>query len=242
MQQVAIVRDANNQPLELYFWPTPNGRKITIFLEEAGLAYTLHPVDIGRGDQFKPEFLQISPNNKMPALMDPGGPDGKPISIFESGAILMYLADKTGKFLPQETRARYQVLQWLFFQVASVGPMLGQAHHFRDYAPEKIEYAINRYTNEATRLYGVMDKRLAEHEYIAGNYSIADMAIYPWIVSAERQGQGLKDFPHLNRWFERLTARPGVQRGIAVLKDKRSAGMTDQQKENLFGQAQYQRR
>ena len=231
-----------NKPIDLYYWPTPNGQKISIFLEEAGVLYTVHPIDIGNGDQFTPEFLQISPNNKMPAIVDPDGPGGRPIAVFESGAILVYLAEKTGMFLPQEKRGRYAVLQWLFFQMGGVGPMLGQAHHFRGYAPEKIEYAINRYTREAGRLYGVMDKQLAGREFMAGEYSIADMAIYPWIVPYERQGQNLRDFPHLKRWFEKTGARPGVQRGMLVLKDKRSPGMSDKARENLFGNNQYQRR
>lgn len=234
-------QDLNNL-LKLYFWPTPNGRKITIFLEEAGLAYEIHPVDIGKGDQFKPEFLMISPNNKMPAIVDPDGPGGNPIAMFESGAILMYLADKTGQFLPRETRARYDVLQWLMFQIAGIGPMLGQTHHFREYAPEKIKYAINRYTNEAVRLYGVMDRQLATREHFAGDYSIADMAIYPWIASHDHQGQDLNDFPHIKHWFEHLAARPAVRRGMAVLKEQRKAHMSDQEKEILFGKVQYQKR
>ena len=228
--------------IELYYWPTPNGRKITIFLEEAGLPYDIHPVDIGNGDQFKPEFLRISPNNKMPAIVDPAGPDGRPLAIFESGAILLYLAEKTGRFLPAPVRERYQVIEWLMFQMASIGPMLGQAHHFRDYAPEKIPYAIDRYTREAARLYGVLDRRLSSSEYVAGEYSIADMAIYPWIVSHPRQGQNLADFPALRDWYERVAARPAVQRGMAVLEDRRSATMSDQARENLFGKAQYQKR
>lgn len=228
--------------IELYYWPTPNGRKITIFLEEAGLPYDIHPVDIGNGDQFKPEFLKISPNNKMPAIVDPAGPDGRPLAIFESGAILLYLAEKTGRFLPAPVRERYQVIEWLMFQMASIGPMLGQAHHFRDYAPEKIPYAIDRYTREAARLYGVLDRRLSGSEYVAGEYSIADMAIYPWIVSHPRQGQNLADFPALRDWYERVAARPAVQRGMAVLEDRRSATMSDQARENLFGKAQYQKR
>lgn len=228
--------------IELYYWPTPNGRKITIFLEEAGLPYDIHPVDIGNGDQFKPEFLKISPNNKMPAIVDPAGPDGRPLAIFESGAILLYLAEKTGRFLPAPVRERYQVIEWLMFQMAGIGPMLGQAHHFRDYAPEKIPYAIDRYTREAARLYGVLDRRLSGAEYVAGEYSIADMAIYPWIVSHPRQGQNLADFPALRNWYDRVAARPAVQRGMAVLEDRRSATMSDQARENLFGKAQYQKR
>ncbi len=228
--------------IELYYWPTPNGQKITIFLEETGVPYTLHPVDIGNGDQFRPEFLRISPNNKMPALVDPAGLDGKPIALFESGAILLYLAEKTGRFLPRDPFNRYQVIQWLMFQISGVGPMLGQAHHFRGYAPEKIEYAINRYTKETGRLYSVMDTQLAARDYIAGEYSIADMAIYPWIVPYERQGQALEDYPHLKRWFERLAVRPAVQRGMAQLKELRTSAMTDKARETLFGNTQYQRR
>ena len=228
--------------VELYYWPTPNGQKITIFLEETAVPYTLHPVDIGKGDQFSPEFLRISPNNKMPALVDPVGPDGKPIALFESGAILLYLAEKAGRFLPRDPFNRYQVIQWLMFQMSGVGPMLGQAHHFRGYAPEKIEYAINRYTKEAGRLYSVMDTQLAVRDYIAGEYSIADMAIYPWIVPYERQGQALEDYPHLQRWFGRLAVRPAVQRGMAQLAELRTSAMTDKARETLFGNTQYQRR
>ncbi len=231
-----------SNPIDLYYWPTPNGQKISIFLEESGQPYTVHPVEIGNGDQFKPEFLKISPNNKIPAIVDPDGPGGKPISIFESGAILMYLAEKNGRFLPLDTRGKYAMLQWLFFQVGSVGPMLGQAHHFRGYAPEKIEYAMKRYTKEAARLYGVMDWQLATHEFFADEYSIVDMAIYPWVVSHEHQGQNLDDFPHLRRWYEEVAARPAVQRGIAILNERRKPGMSDKEKEILFGETQYQRR
>lgn len=230
------------KPIELYYWPTPNGHKITIFLEEAGVPYQIHRVDIGNGDQFKPEFLAISPNNKMPAIVDADGPDGKPFAVFESGAILLYLAEKTGKFLPAAKRERYQVIEWLMFQMASIGPMLGQAHHFRGYALEQIPYAINRYTREANRLYGVLDRCLTASEYVAGEYSIADMAIYPWIVPYERQGQKLSDFPHLRAWFEKISARPAVEKGMAVLEDRRSTTMSDKAKENLFGNAQYLKR
>ena len=199
------------EAIDLYYWPTPNGRKITIFLEETGLPYNVIPVDITAGDQFEPEFLKISPNNKVPAIVDSEGPDGAQISVFESGAILIYLTEKTGKFLPDTPRERYEVLQWLMFQMGHVGPMLGQAHHFRRYAPEEVPYAIDRYTNEATRLYGVMDQRLSETDYFAGEeYSIADMAIYPWLVSHEIQGQRLEDFPNLARWYENIAARPAV--------------------------------
>ena len=213
------------QPIELYYWPTPNGWKITIMLEECGLPYTVVPVNIGKGDQFKPEFLSISPNNKMPAIVDHEGPGGKPISVFESGAILQYLGRKTGKFYPQDERARIEVDQWLFWQMGGFGPMLGQAHHFRIYSPEKIPYAIDRYTNETHRLYGVLNKRLADREFVAGEYSIADMAIAPWAKLWERQGQNIDEFPHAKRWLETVLARPAVQRGIAVSSEDR--GKTD---------------
>jgi len=211
-------------------------------LEETGLPYTVHPVDIGRGEQFDPEFLRISPNNKMPAIVDRDGPDGKPISLFESGAILIYLAEKTGRFLPTEPRARYEVLQWLMFQMGGVGPMLGQAHHFRQYAPEKIPYAIDRYTNEASRLYGVIDKRLVGRDYLAGDYSIADMATFPWLRTWERQGQNIEDYPNLKRWFDSIAARPAVERAVQVLADRRRTGpISDKEREILFGAEQYRR-
>jgi GSH-dependent disulfide-bond oxidoreductase len=228
--------------IEVYSWATPNGHKVHIMLEECGLAYRVIPVDIGAGDQFKPEFLAISPNNKIPAIVDPDGPDGKPISLFESGAILLYLAGKTGKLLPQDVRGRYEVLQWLMFQMGGVGPMLGQAHHFRIYAPEKIDYAINRYTNEARRLYGVMDKRLAKSKYIGGaDYSIADIAIFPWLRSWKNQGISWGDFPHLKGWFDEIAARPAVQRGVEVLADRRKPVTDDKAREMLFGAQQYKR-
>src|SRR6202030_2066344 len=200
--------------IDLYFWPTPNGYKITWMLEEVGLKYNIVPVNIGAGDQFKPEFLKISPNNRMPAIVDHDGPDGKPIAIFESGAILMSLAEKTGKLMPSDTRGKYNVMQWLMFQMASVGPMLGQAHHFRRYAPQQIQYAIDRYTNEAKRIYGVIDKRVGEVPYLAGEYSIADIATYPWLGLHKLQGQNLEDFPNLKRWYEAIEARPAVQKGM----------------------------
>lgn len=232
-------------PIDLYYWPTPNGWKISIMLEELELPYNVIPVDIGAGDQFKPEFLKISPNNKMPAIVDPEGPDGKPISIFESGAILIYLAEKTGRFMPSEPRARYKLLEWLMFQMGSIGPMLGQAHHFRQYAPEKIEYAIQRYTNEAHRLYDVLDTRLGESEYVAGpEYTIADMAIYPWLISHNRQGQDLADFPNVDRWFQGIRARPAVDRGVALLREQRSGDKLktdDKVREVLFGAKQYEK-
>lgn len=226
------------QPIQLYYWPTPNGWKISIFLEETGLPYNVIPVDITAGDQFEEWFLEISPNNKMPAIVDPEGPDGEPISIFESGAILVYLAEKTGMFLPGSPRERYLVLQWLMFQMGSVGPMLGQAHHFRKYASEEIPYAIERYTDEAARLYGVMDERLSEAEYFAGEYSIADIAIYPWLVQHEDQGQKLEDYPNLEHWFERVGSRPAVQRGLEVgaeLRRTLDRSMDERVRETLFG-------
>lgn len=228
-------------PIDLFAWPTPNGYKVSIMLEEIGLPYNVHPVDITAGDQFKPEFLKISPNNKMPAIVDPDGPDGRPISIFESGAILMYLAEKTGQFWPADLRRRYQVIQWLMFQMGGFGPMLGQAHHFRVYAPEKIEYAVDRYTKEAGRLYRVLDGRLGEAEYMAGDdYSIADMATFPWVRSIERQGYGLDDFPNVKRWYQAIDARPAVQKGLELLKDKQQAGPLSQQaREMMFGNAQF---
>lgn len=203
------------KPIDFYFWPTPNGHKIRIMLEECGLAYNLKPVDIGKGDQFKPEYLAISPNNKMPAIVDPEGPGGKPISVFESGAILQYLGRKTGKFYPTDERARVDVEQWLFWQVGGLGPMAGQAHHFRRYAPEKIPYGIERYTKETTRLYGVLDKQLSGRDFMAGDYSIADMATYPWVLSWEMQGQVLEDFSNVKRWMDRMAAREGVKRGMS---------------------------
>lgn len=230
------------KPIDLYYWPTPNGWKISIMLEETGLPYKVIPLDIGAGDQFEPEFLAISPNNKMPAITDPEGPGGAPISLFESGAILIYLAEKSGRFLPREARRRYEVLQWLMFQMGHIGPMLGQAHHFRHYAPEKIEYAIKRYTNEAARLYRVLDKRLGEAACVAGDYSIADMAIFPWLRSHERQGQDLDDYPNVRRWFDAIVERPAVQRGLDVLKEKRSAPFDERARSILFGEEQYARR
>jgi len=229
--------------IDVYSWATPNGHKVHIMLEECGLEYRVHGVNIGTGDQFKPEFLAISPNNKIPAIVDSDGPDGAPISLFESGAILLYLAAKTGKFLPESMRARYAVLEWLMFQMGGVGPMLGQAHHFRIYAPQQIEYAVNRYTNEAKRLYGVMDKRLQHNRYIAGaEYSIADIAIFPWLRSWKNQGIDWSDYPHLKGWFDEIGARPAVQRGVAVLADLRKPLMDDKARDTLFGDRQYERR
>jgi GST-like protein len=229
--------------VEVYSWPTPNGHKVHIMLEECGLPYRVHPVDIGAGAQFEPGFLAISPNNKIPAITDPDGPEGAPISLFESGAILLYLAGKTGRFLPAATAARYEVLQWLMFQMGGVGPMLGQAHHFRIYAPEKIPYAVDRYTNEARRLYGVMDRRLAQSTYLGGpEYSIADIAVYPWLRSWKNQGIDWNDFPHLRAWFDAVGARPAVQRGCEVLATARKPLTDDKARDLLFGQGQYRRR
>jgi GST-like protein len=213
------------KPIDLYYWPTPNGYKISIMLEECRLPYRVVPVDISKGDQFKPEFLAISPNNRMPAIVDHNGPGGKPISIFESGAILQYLGRKTGKFYPASERARVEVDQWLFWQVGGLGPMAGQAHHFRMYAPEKLPYAIDRYTNECNRLYGVMNKRLAEREFLAGKYSIADMACVGWTSRWKPQGQDIEQFPHLKRWLETMLARPAVDRGIHLRVE--AAGKVD---------------
>lgn len=228
--------------IDFYTWSTPNGIKVSIMLEEIGLPYKIIPVDIGAGDQFKPEFLKISPNNRIPALVDHDVPDGKPYSLFESGAILMYLAEKTGKLMPSDTAGRYGVIQWLMFQMGNVGPMLGQNHHFRGYAPEQIPYAIDRYTNEAGRLYCVLDKRLGETAYLAGaDYSIADIATFPWLRPHKRQGQDLDDFPNVKRWFEEIGARPAVERGIEVLKGLRR-DFDDKAHEILFGKTQYERR
>jgi len=229
--------------IEIYSWPTPNGHKIHIMLEECELPYSVRPVDIGAGEQFASEFLAISPNNKIPAIVDPDGPDGRPMSLFESGAILIYLAGKTGRFLPPDDRGRFIALQWLMFQMAHVGPMLGQAHHFRRYAPQQIEYAINRYTNEARRLYAVMDRRLGQSSYFAGDsYTIADIAIFPWTRSHTAQGVNLSEYPNFKRWFEEISARPAVQRGLKVLADKRREITDEKARENLFGATQYMRR
>ncbi len=229
--------------IEVYSWATPNGHKVHVMLEECGLEYRAIPVDIGAGDQFKKEFLAISPNNKIPAIVDPDGPDGKPISLFESGAILMYLAAKTGRFLPSDLRGRYRTLEWLMFQMGGVGPMLGQTHHFRTYAPEPIPYAIDRYSNETKRLYGVMDRRLRESEYIAADeYTIADIAIFPWVRSWEKQGIDWSDFPTLKAWFDRIAARPAVRRGVEVLGHLRKPERSAAEREVLFGATQYQRR
>ena len=229
--------------IEVFTWPTPNGHKVHVMLEECGLPYRAIPVDIGAGDQFKPEFLAISPNNKIPALTDPEGPDGQPMSLFESGAILVYLASKTGKFLPRTDRERFEVLQWVMFQMGGVGPMLGQAHHFRLYAPEKLPYAIDRYSNEAKRLYSVIDKRLSQSRFLGGkDYSIADIATFPWLRSWQNQGITLSDYPHLERWFNAIDARPAVQRGVKVLAELRKPIRDEKEREILFGKTQYERR
>ena len=229
--------------IDVFSWPTPNGHKVHIMLEECGLAYRALPINIGAGDQFKPDFLKISPNNKIPAITDPEGPDGKPISLFESGAILVYLAAKTGKFMPASDRAKYEVLEWLMFQMGSVGPMLGQAHHFRMYAPEKIPYAIDRYSNEAKRIYGVIDRRLAQSAWLAGSeYTIADIATFPWLRSWHNQGIVLAEYPHLEAWFNKIAGRPAVQRGVKVLAELRRPITGDKEREVLFGKTQYERR
>ncbi len=229
--------------IQVYSWATPNGHKVHIMLEECGLPYRAHAVDIGAGDQFAPEFLALGPNNKIPAIVDPDGPDGEPISLFESGAILLYLAAKTGLFLPASVRDKYEVLQWLMFQMGGVGPMLGQAHHFRLYAPERNPYAIDRYTNEARRLYGVMNKRLAKSRYIGGaEYSIADIAVFPWLRSWKNQGIDWNDYPHLRGWFDEIGARPAVRRGVEVLAHLRKPLVDDQARETLFGRTQYRQR
>jgi GST-like protein len=229
--------------IDAYSWPTPNGHKIHIMLEECGLSYRAIPVDIGAGDQFKPDFLAISPNNKIPAIVDADGPDGKPIALFESGAILVYLASKVGRFLGDSDREKYQTLQWLMFQMGGLGPMLGQAHHFRIYAPEKIDYAYDRYTNEARRLYNVLEKQLSQHTYLAGeHYSIADIACFPWTRSAANQGIAWADYPHTKRWFDVINERPAVQRGMKVLADFRKPLTDDKTKDILFGKTQYSKK
>jgi len=229
--------------IDLYTWPTPNGHKVHIALEELGLDYRVQPINIGQGDQFGEAFLKISPNNKIPAIIDHDGPGGEPVSLFESGAILLYLAEKTGELMPADPRARLETLEWLMFQMGGLGPMLGQAHHFRQYAPESIDYAIDRYTNEASRLYGVLDGRLAGRAWLAGGmYTIADIACFPWIRPYENQGQSLGEYPHLKRWFDAIAERPAVERGVAVLADARPPQLDDKAKEQLFGASQYQKR
>jgi GST-like protein len=233
--------------IDVYSWATPNGHKVHIMLEECGYRlgrdWRAIPINIGTGDQFKPEFLKISPNNKIPALVDPHGPDGKPISVFESGAILVYLAAKTGRFMPKSDRAKFEVLQWLMLQMGGVGPMLGQNHHFRLYAPEKLDYAITRYTNEAKRIYGVIDRRLAVSKFLGGSqYSIADMATFPWLRNWQNQGVLMDDYPHLKKWFDGIAARAAVQRGVQVLTALRKPITDDKARDVLFGSTQYQKR
>ena len=229
--------------IDLYSWTTPNGRKVHIMLEETGLAHRDHPIDIRKGDQFTPEFLKVSPNNKIPAIVDQDGPGGKPLALFESGAILIYLAEKTGKFLPTDPVGRAVTLQWLMFQMGGVGPMFGQANHFMQYAKEKIPYAIDRYGKEVKRLYCVMDKRLGESEYIAGkDYTIADMAIWPWCLNPDRRGVDPDEFPNVKRWFAAIEARPGVRKGMAVLENIERAPLDDKAWEIMFGSKQFERR
>jgi len=230
--------------IDVHTWPTPNGHKVHIMLEECGLPYRVHAVNIGAGDQFKPGFLKISPNNKIPAIVDSDGPDANPISMFESGAILVYLASKTGMLLPKDLRDKWSALQWLMFQMGSIGPMLGQAHHFLRYAPEKIPYAMERYSKEANRLYGVLDRRLAESRFVAcGEYTVADIAIMPWLRFPANQGVDAAQFPNYKRWFDEINERPAVQRGLAVLSDiKRPPPDDPKWRENMFGAAQYRRR
>ncbi len=229
--------------IELYTWPTPNGFKVSIMLEELGMPYNVHAINIGAGDQFKPDFLKISPNNKMPAIVDTDGPGGKPISLFESGAILLYLAEKTGRFIPKDKPGYWTAVQWVMWQMAGFGPMLGQLGHFKNYAPEPLPYAIERYSNEASRLYRVLDKRLGEAEYLAGDYGVADMAVFPWSRGWERHGQKLDDIPNFKRWFAAISERPAVKKGVAVLAERQRQGPIDEKsRENLFGKAQYAKR
>jgi GST-like protein len=230
--------------IDVYSWPTPNGRKIHIMLEETGLEYQAHAVNIGKGEQFEPDFLKISPNNRIPAILDSDGPGGKSISLFESGAILIYLADKTGQFLPEEPRAKYETLQWLMFQMGGVGPMFGQSNHFSHYAVDKIPYAIDRYSNECKRLYGVLDKRLGEAEYLAADeYTIADIATHPWVQGFERRGVDIEEYPNVKRWIELIHQRPGVIRGTEILANERSSGnFNAEEREILFGKTQFQKR
>jgi GST-like protein len=228
--------------IDIYYWPTPNGHKITIFCEEVGLPYKIVPVNIGSGEQFKPEFLKISPNNRMPAIVDSDGPGGKPFSLFESGAILLYLGEKTGRLLPSEIRARYKVVEWLMFQMANVGPMFGQRGHFMRAAPEKIPYAIDRYTNESRRLLNVIDRRLGESAYLAGDYSIADIATYPWVAGVRREPDQLEGRPNLKRWLDAIAERPAVKRGMAVMADLPAQPLDDQARSILYGAKQFERR
>ena len=232
--------------IDAYSWATPNGHKVHIMLEETGLDYTVIPINIGQGDQFQPDFLKISPNNRIPAIVDHDGPGGQTLCLFETGAILIYLAEKTGQFLPNEPMARYTTLQWLMWQMGGVGPMFGQAHHFRQYAPETIPYAVDRYTNEAGRLYGIMDQRLSERAYLAGpDYTIADIATFPWTRSIDRQGHSLDDFPNVKRWFQDIDARPAVQKGVQILTDVHrdfAKNMSEEERSNMFGTKQFEKR
>jgi GST-like protein len=229
--------------IDLYSWPTPNGQKVHIMLEELALRYTVHGINIGAGEQFAPEFLALNPNHRIPVIVDQQGPGGKPITVFESGAILIYLAEKTGKFLSSDPHTRYDALQWLMWQMGGVGPMFGQANHFRSYAPEPVPYAIDRYTKEVRRLYGVMEKRLADRDYLAGDYSIADIITYPWTLLYKRYEVEMDEFPRTKRWQEAIGARPAVVKGMAVLSEQRRAGpMTDEAKRNLFGDKQFAQR
>jgi GSH-dependent disulfide-bond oxidoreductase len=228
--------------IDLYYWPTPNGHKVTIFLEETGLEYKIVPVNIRKGEQFEPEFLKISPNNRMPAIVDHKGPGGKPLALFESGAILIYLGEKTGKFLSTEPHAKYTTIQWVMFQMGGVGPMFGQRGHFLRAAPEKIPYAIDRYTNESRRLLNVMEKRLAEAEYLAGEYSIADMATYPWVVGTRREPEELETRPNFKRWLDAISARPAVKRGLAVMADLPPEPLDEEARSILYGNKQFEKR
>jgi GST-like protein len=230
--------------IEAWTWPTPNGHKVHIMLEETGLPYEVIPVNIGKGDQFKPEFLALTPNHRIPAIVDPAGPDGGRFVLFESGAILIYLAEKTGMLVPRDPASRYVCLQWVMFQMGGVGPMFGQYNHFAAYAPEKIPYAIERYTNEVARLHRVLDKRLSEAAYLAGSdYSIADIATFPWVRNPDRRGIDLNDYPNVERWHDAIAARPAVQRGVEVLAESRRSGpVTDEQRENMFGKTQFAKR
>jgi GSH-dependent disulfide-bond oxidoreductase len=230
--------------IDLYSWATPNGHKVHLMLEECGLPYAVHGVDIGAGEQFTPEFLAISPNNRIPAIVDHDGPDGKPLSLMESGAILLYLAGKTGRFMPKSVKGKYECMQWLMWQMGGLGPMLGQAHHFRNYAPEKIEYAINRYSNETKRLYGVLDKQLGKTgAYLTGkDYTIADMACWPWTRSHANHGIDLADYPNVKRWFDAIEARPAAKRAVLILADRRKPLLDDKAKSALFGSQQFEKR
>ena len=230
--------------IDLYYWPTPNGWKLTILFEELGIPYNVIPVDINKGEQFESDFLAIAPNNRMPAVVDSEGADGQPLSLFESGAIMLHYAEKHGRFIPADERGRAEVLQWLFFQMGNVGPMLGQCHHFRNYAPEQLPYAVERYTNETSRLYRVVNKRLADRDWVAGDYSIADMAIFPWMRIWMNQGQDIENYPHLGAWLERNNERPAVQRGLDVMADqiRKKPVFTEEERSIMFGAKQFEAR